>query len=105
MKRFAFIVAAAAATGAFAASAGEMAAFTDIDADGDGAVTEAEFVEYKAADGDKTEAEASEKFMKVDADADGEVTEAEFDTAMEEWKDKKDADVEVDVETDTGSDW
>ena len=41
MKRIA-IFAAAAATGAFAASAGEMAAFSDIDTDADGMITETE---------------------------------------------------------------
>ncbi len=100
MKRFAFIAAAAAA-GAFTASAGEMVAFTDIDANADGMVTEAEFVTYKTADGDVTEAEASEKFAKIDADYDGEVTEAELTAAMEEWADDKDADVDVEIDTDT----
>jgi len=50
MKRFA-IISAVAATGALAASAGEMVAFTDVDANGDGAVSESEFVTYKTADG------------------------------------------------------
>jgi len=107
MKRFA-IIAAAASAGAFAASAGEMAAFTDIDADGDGVVTESEFVTYKTADGEHTEAEATEKFAKIDADASGDVTEAELTTAMEKWEEEKeswdektdsDADVELDSET------
>ena len=102
MKRFAFI-AAAAATGAFAASAGEMVAFADIDTDADGQVTEAEFTAYKTADGEVTEAEAAEKFAKIDADYDGVVTEAELTAAVEAWKAEKD-DAEVDVEIDTESD-
>ncbi|WP_300395243.1 EF-hand domain-containing protein [Henriciella sp.] len=103
MKRIA-IIAAAASAGAFAASAGEMVAFTDIDANGDGVVTEAEFVTYKTADGEYTEEEASEKFVKIDANADGSVSEAELTSAMAEWKDKDvEADVDVDLETDTDS--
>lgn len=101
MKRFA-IIAATAAAGAFAASAGEAVAFTDIDANADGQVSEAEFVTYKTADGKLTEAEASEKFVKIDADADGVVTEAELTAAMEAWADEKaDTDVDIDVETDS----
>ena len=101
MKRIA-IIAAAASAGAFAASAGEMVAFTDIDTDADGVVTEAEFVTYKTADGEYTEAEATEKFVKIDADASGDITEAELTSAMEEWKeDKADAEVDVEVETDS----
>lgn len=101
MKRFA-IISAIAATGALAASAGEMATFTDIDADGDGLVTEAEFVTYKTADGNHTEQEASDKFLLIDADADGAVTEAELTAAMDEWE-QKDSDVEIDIETETDS--
>lgn len=101
MKRFAFI-AAATATAALGATAGEMVAFTDIDADADGMVTEAEFVSYKTADGKYTEEEAAEKFAKIDADYDGSVTEAELTTAMEAWADEKDADVDIEVETDSG---
>lgn len=100
MKRIA-LIAAAATAGALAASAGEMVAYTDLDADDDGAVTEAEYVAYKTAKSDKTEAEAAEAFAKVDTDSDGIVTEAEFDTAVEAWKKKHDMDVGVDVETST----
>lgn len=103
MKRFA-IIAAIAGAGAMAASAGEMAAFTDIDANGDGQVSEAEFVSFKTADGEYTEAEASEKFAKIDADYDGVVTEAEMTAAMEAWKAEKDADVDADVDVELETD-
>lgn len=101
MKRFA-IISTLAAAGAFAASAGEMAAFADIDTNEDGVVTEAEFISYKTADGSMTDMEAADKFIQVDANADGTVTEDELTAAKEEWKDKDaNADVEVDVETDS----
>lgn len=89
MKRFA-LIATAAAAGAFAASAGEMVAYTDIDTNSDGMITETEFVTYKTAKGDVSQAEASEKFAMADANDDGVVTKAEFDAAVEAWKDKKD---------------
>lgn len=98
MKRFA-IISAVAATGALAASAGEMVAFTDVDANGDGAVSESEFVTYKTADGKHSAEEATDMFVMVDANADGSVSKAEFTAAKEAWK-HKDADVEADVELD-----
>ncbi len=105
MKRFA-IISTFAAAGALVASAGEMVAFTDIDANGDGSVSESEFVTYKTVKGDHSAQEASDMFLMVDADADGSVSKAEFAAAKEAWK-KKDADVgadvELDVRTDTGS--
>ena len=93
MKRIA-IIAAAASAGAFAASAGEMVAFSDIDADASGTVTEGEFIAYKTADGDVTVEEASEKFAEIDADLDGEITKED----MEAWKADKDVDVSVETE-------
>ena len=95
MKRIA-IIAAAASAGAFAASAGEMTAFSDIDTDASGTVTEGEFIAHKTADGKLTVEEASEKFVEIDADADGEITKDD----MEAWKADKDVGVDVDVETD-----
>lgn len=103
MKRFA-IIAAIAGAGAMAASAGETVAFTDIDANADGQISEAEFVSFKTAAGAHTEAEASEKFAKIDADFDGAVTEAELTAAMEAWDAEKDADVEADVDVDLETD-
>ena len=105
MKRFA-IMSTLAAAGALAASAGEMVAFTDIDANGDGSVSESEFVTYKIAEGEHSAQEASEMFLIVDADANGSVSKAEFTAAKEAWKRtdaEVDADVELDVQTDTGS--
>ncbi|WP_300376603.1 EF-hand domain-containing protein [Henriciella sp.] len=106
MKRIA-IFAAAAATGAFAASAGEMAAFSDIDTDADGMITETEFVAHKTADGEVTEQEASDKFAKIDADFDGSITEAEMTAAKEQWKDKEagaDAGMGMEAETEMEGD-
>ncbi|HIG23397.1 hypothetical protein [Henriciella sp.] len=106
MKRFAIILAGAAAAGTFAASAGEMTAFGDIDTDASGTISQEEFVTWKTADGDVTEAEATEKFAMVDADYDGEVTEAEYEEAKEDWAEEKDAsddmtdDSEMGVDTD-----
>ena len=95
MKRIA-IIAAAASAAAFSASAGEMAAFSDIDADASGTVSESEFVAHKTADGKLTVEEASDKFVEIDADADGEVTRDEMEAWKAEWSES-----EVGVETDT----
>ena len=102
MKRF-VIIAAGAAAGALAASAGD---FADIDTDANGTVSEAEFTAYKTAEGDTTEAEAAEKFAMIDADYDGEVTEAEMEEAKEEWEDKKSDRMSGDMsDTDTDTDY
>ena len=106
MKRFAIVIAGAAAAGALAASAGEMSAFGDVDTDASGTISQEEFVAWKTADGDVTEAEATEKFAMIDADYDGEVSEAEYEEAKEAWAEKKDAsddmtdDSDMDVDTD-----
>ena len=50
---------------------GERAAFEEVDADGDGAVTRAELEAHRAA-------RAAERFARFDADGDGLVTEAEL---------------------------
>lgn len=104
MKRFAIILAGAAAAGTFAASAGEMTAFGDIDTDASGTISQEEFVTWKTADGDVTEAEATEKFAMVDADYDGEVTEAEYEEAKEDWAEEKDASDEMTDDSDMGVD-
>ena len=103
MKRFAVILAGATAAGALAASAGEMASFSDIDTDGNGTVSQEEFVSWKTADGEKTEAEATEKFTMIDANYDGEISEAEYDEAKANWSDKEDdaASDTMDMDTDT----
>ena len=104
MKRFAIILAGAAAAGAFAASAGEMSAFGDVDADASGTISQEEFVAWKTADGDVTEAEATEKFAMIDADYDGEVSEAEYEEAKEAWAEKEDASDDMTDESDMGAD-
>ena len=110
MKRFAIILAGAAAAGTFAASAGEMSAFGDVDTDTSGTISQEEFVAWKTADGDVTEQEATEKFTMVDADYNGEISEAEYEEAKAEWSEEKEAsdmtdetdmEVDTDMETDT----
>jgi Ca2+-binding EF-hand superfamily protein len=96
MKRFVIIAAGATTAAALAASAGEMPSFGDIDTDASGAITEAEFVAYKTADGEKTAEEARDVFAMIDTNMDGQVSKVEMEMAMEEWKDEK-----SDVETDT----
>lgn len=100
MKRFAILFAGAAA-GAFAASAGNMASFGDVDTDASGTISQEEFVTWKTADGEKTEQEAIDKFTMIDADYDGEVSEEEYETAKESWSDKSDKD---DMDADAGMD-
>ena len=104
MKRFAIVIAGAAAAGALAASAGEMAAFGDVDTDASGTISQEEFVAWKTADGDVTEAEATEKFAMIDADYDGEVSEAEYDEAKEAWAEKEDASDDMTDDSDMGVD-
>ncbi|RIJ25986.1 hypothetical protein D1224_02395 [Henriciella barbarensis] len=91
MKRFAIVFAGAAAAGALAASAGEISAFGDVDTDASGTISKEEFVSWKTADGDVTEAAATENFVMIDADYDGEVSEAEYEEAKEAWGEKEDA--------------
>ena len=104
MKRFAIVIAGAAAAGALAASAGEMSAFSDVDTDASGTISQEEFVAWKTADGDVTEAEATEKFAMIDADYDGEVSEAEYDEAKEAWAEKEDASDDMTDDSDMGVD-
>jgi|TARA_Y100001947_G_C10156775_1_gene226407 hypothetical protein len=104
MKRFAIVIAGAAAAGALAASAGEMSAFGDVDTDASGTISQEEFVAWKTADGDVTEAEATEKFAMIDADYDGEVSEAEYEEAKEAWAEKEDASDDMTDDSDMGVD-
>ena len=104
MKRFAIVIAGAAAAGALAASAGEMSAFGDVDTDASGTISQEEFVTWKTADGDVTEAEATEKFAMIDADYDGEVSEAEYEEAKEAWAEKEDASDDMTDDSDMGVD-
>ncbi|MCZ4298335.1 hypothetical protein [Henriciella marina] len=107
MKRFAIVFAGAAAAGALAASAGEIGAFGDVDTDASGTISQEEFVSWKTADGDVTEAEATEKFVMIDANYDGEVSEEEYEEAKEAWAVKEEAaaddmtdDSDMEVDTD-----
>jgi hypothetical protein len=104
MKRFAIVIAGAAAAGALAASAGEMSAFSDVDTDASGTISQEEFVAWKTADGDVTGAEATEKFAMIDADYDGEVSEAEYEEAKEAWAEKEDASDDMTDDSDMGVD-
>ena len=101
MKRFVIIAAGATTAAALAASAGEMPSFGDIDTDASGAISEAEFVAYKTADGEKTAEEARDVFAMIDTNMDGEVSQIELEMAMEEWKDEK-SDTDTDADTDDG---
>ncbi|WOR14916.1 hypothetical protein RYZ27_14160 [Hyphomonas sp. FCG-A18] len=76
--------------GAFAvANAGSPADyFNKIDANADGAITEAEYVAYKTADGKYTAEKASKKFAKYAGD-DAQISMAEFEAAMKKSKSKK----------------
>ena len=65
-----------------AASAGSPADyFNKIDADANGAISKAEFVAYKTADGKSTTEQAETKFTKLAA-GDDTITLAEFEAAM-----------------------
>lgn len=90
MKRTS-ILAAGLFTATLAAHAGEMPQLSSYDADGDGQISQAEFVDAKVATGKVTEEEATAKFAEADTDADGYLTEAEFTVAAEAWKAAKES--------------
>lgn len=74
--------------------------FTMMDANGDAAVTEAEFVTYATATGEVTDGEASLQFAVL-AGRDGVLTREEFDAAMSV---KEDAAVDRDTADISGMD-
>ena len=74
------------------------------DTDASGTISQEEFVAWKTADGDVTEAEATEKFAMIDADYDGEVSEAEYEEAKEAWAEKEDASDDMTDDSDMGVD-
>ena len=73
---------------AFGASAGEDVTFNTVDANGDGFVSETEFVSWKTSLSDASAADALVQFIEIDADASGMISEAEMMAA----KAKMDAD-------------
>ena len=80
------LVSAGAFTVAHAGSPADY--FNKIDANADGAITEAEYVAYKTADGKYTAEKAAKKFAKYAGD-DAEISLAEFEAAMKKAKSKK----------------
>lgn len=94
------LISAAAFVGAMGASAGEKVTFAEVDTNADGAISATEFIAHKTADGKHTEAEAATKFETI-AGTDGQISEADWDTAMEEYRDKK----EDKAETKDGDSW
>lgn len=80
---------AAALMFAGAAFAGSPADYhAKMDANADGAVTEAEFVSYKTADGKVSAEDASAKFVKIAGD-DGDLSVADLEAAMKRSHSKK----------------
>ncbi|MFN7179845.1 EF-hand domain-containing protein [Hyphomonas sp.] len=90
MKRTS-ILAAGLFTAALAAHAGEMPGLPSYDTDGDGQISQAEFVTAKVATGKVTEEEAAAKFADADTNYDGYLSEAEYTAAAEAWKAAKEA--------------
>jgi len=80
MKRIALTLTASAFC-AIAAHAGEPASFATVDTNGDGFITENEFVSHATAAGDVSEADALIRFIVVDADASGAISPEEMDAA------------------------
>lgn len=69
---------------ALAASAGEDVTFQTVDANGDGFVSESEFVSWKTSTGEMSPADALIKFIEIDTDASGMISEAEMAAAKAE---------------------
>ena len=76
------LMAAATAFCAAGAIAGEDVTFKSVDANGDGFVSESEFVAWKTANGEVSTEDALVKFAAIDADASGMISETEMDAAM-----------------------
>lgn len=71
---------------AFGASAGEDVTFNTVDSNGDGFVSETEYVSWKTSLGDTSPADALVQFIEIDADASGMISEAEMEAAKAKMK-------------------
>ncbi len=69
---------------AFGAAAETKADFEMVDANGDGFISESEFVRWKTVEAEASPADALIKFIEIDADASGMISETEFTIAMKE---------------------
>ena len=66
---------------ALGAHAGEDIQFSTVDSDGDGVVSEREFVTWKTSLGEMSAADALVRFIEIDVDSSGGITEAEMEAA------------------------
>jgi len=66
---------------ALGAQAGEDVQFSTVDADGDGVISEREFVSWKTSLGEASPADALVRFIEIDVDSSGGITEAEMEAA------------------------
>ena len=67
--------------GALGAHAGEDIQFSTVDSDGDGVISEREFVSWKTSLGEASPADALVRFIEIDVDYSGGITEAEIEAA------------------------
>ena len=66
---------------ALGAHAGEDVQFSTVDSDGDGVISEREFVSWKTSLGEASPADALVRFIEIDVDSSGGITEAELEAA------------------------
>ena len=76
---------------ALSAAASENIEFSTVDSDGDGLVSEREFVTWKTSLGNASPAEALVQFIETDTDASGMISKAEMDAAMATADEKSDS--------------
>ena len=79
MTRYLFILGLAVC--ALGANAGEDVAFETIDVNGDGFISESEFVTWKTSADKAAPAEALVMFIEIDTDASGMISETEMEAA------------------------
>lgn len=77
-----YLILASFAVCALGAAADTDIAFQVVDANGDGFISEGEFVSWKTVEAEISPADALIKFIEVDADASGMISETEFTAAM-----------------------
>ena len=77
-----YLILAGFALCAFGAAADTKAAFQTVDANGDGFISEGEFVSWKTVEAEISPADALVKFIEIDADASGMISETDFTAAM-----------------------